>query len=391
MDHDRVSRMRAALEVERLDALVVRLPENVLLLSGFWPMIGASTLVFPRDGKPICIAPECFLNETRANVWEAEIRTYRFGVLDSPDPVLAVGNMLSDIARGKRWTRVGYEGSFSMIAPSWHSGEGRVLNEQTRAFYEANLPGCSLVDVSALLQSERRRKTEYEAAKMRIASEISCFGLKAFELEVKAGVSGVELAALVEREVMVRGSGYKGASRVRGYAQVATGAEESAVGYRMNEISTTRSMKSGEIALLELGVVADGYWADRTRARVAGKPTDEQIRVFETVSSAQEAAIAAIRPGATCGEVDAAARAVIDGAGYGRQFLHITGHGLGFGYHESNPILAPGSTEILEVGNLTSVEPGIYFTPVGGVRLEEDVMVTASGAEVFGPYPKKLA
>jgi len=81
---------------------------------------------------------------------------------------------------------------------------------------------------------------------------------------------------------------------------------------------------------------------------------------------------------------------VIENAGYGGQFLHITGHGLGFGYHESSPILGPGSCEILEEGNLTSVEPGIYFTPFGGVRLEEDVMVTASGAEIFGPFPKEI-
>jgi Xaa-Pro dipeptidase len=391
MDHIRISRMRAALQVARLDALVVRLPENVLLLSGFWPMIGATTLVFPLEGKPVCIAPECFLNETGADIWEADTRYYQFGVLNSPDPTVAVGNMLSDVARGKGWKRVGYEGSFSMIAPSWHSGEARVPNELTRSFYEANLHGCSLIDATALLQSERRRKTEYEAAKLRIASEISCFGMKAFELAVEAGISGVELAALVEREVMVRGSGYKGASRVRGYAQVATGADECAVGYRMNEISTTRRMKNGDMALLELGVVADGYWADRTRARVAGEPSDEQILVFDTVRSAQRAAIAAIRSGATCGEVDGAARTVIEEAGYGKEFLHITGHGLGFGYHESSPILAPGSSEILEEGNLTSVEPGIYFSPVGGVRLEDDVMVTASGAEILGPFPKTLA
>lgn len=391
MDHIRIDRMRATLEAARLDALVVRLPENVLLLSGFWPMIGATTVVFPREGKPVCIAPQCFLNETRTDIWEAEIRLYRFGVLGAPDPAVTVGNMLSDIARGTGWKRVGYEGSFSMIAPSWHSGEARVLTEQTRGFYEASLPGCSLVDATELLQTERRRKTEYEAAKLRIASEISCFGMKAFEVAVDVGISGVELAALVEREIMVRGTGYKGAARVRGYAQVATGAEESAAGYRMNEVSTTRTMKRGDMALLELGVVADGYWADRTRARVAGKPSDEQIRVFETVSAAQGAAISAIRPGVACGEVDAAARAVIEAAGYGKQFFHITGHGLGFGYHESSPILAPGSVSVLEEGNFTSVEPGIYFTPVGGVRLEDDVMVTASGAEVFGPFRKTLA
>jgi Xaa-Pro dipeptidase len=382
--------MRDALGASRLDALVVRLPENVLLLSGFWPMIGATTVVFPRDGQPICIAPECFLAETSAALWEAEIRPYRFGVLNSPDQGAAVSEALNGIARGKGWKRVGYEATFAMIAPSWHSGEAWIPNDNSRGFYEASLPGCELVDATALLQSERRRKTEYEAAKLRVAGEISCIGLEAFERAVAVGITGVELVSLVEREIMTKGTGYKGATRVRAYAQVATGADESAIGYRMNEISTTRPMASGDIALLELGVVADGYWADRTRARAAGTPTDEQMRVYDTVKRAQEAAIAAIRPGAKGGEVDAAARAVIEDAGYGKEFLHITGHGLGFGYHESGPVLGPGASHLLEEGNFTSVEPGIYFTPVGGIRLEDDVMVTATGAEVFGPFRKTL-
>jgi len=88
--------------------------------------------------------------------------------------------------------------------------------------------------------------------------------------------------------------------------------------------------------------------------------------------------------------VDEAARSVIREAGYAESFPHVTGHGLGFRYHESSPILAPGSTTKLEEGNLTSVEPGVYLHPSGGFRVEDDALVTASGAEIFGPYPKKL-
>jgi Xaa-Pro dipeptidase len=189
---------------------------------------------------------------------------------------------------------------------------------------------------------------------------------------------------------MAKGIGYKGAQRVRGYAQVATGPEETSIAYRMNEISTTRRLRSGDVAMLELGVVADGYWADRTRVRVAGEPTDEQARVFATLCAAQRASIEAIRPGVTGAEVDEAGRAVIRDAGYGKAFPHITGHGLGFGYHESSPKLAPDSKDVLEEGMLTSVEPGIYFTPVGGFRVEEDVLVTKSGAEVLGEFRKEL-
>ncbi len=391
MDYrDRLDRMRRAMETEGIDALVVRLPENVLLLSGFWPMIGADVLIFPREGRSVCAIPHCYECEASASLWEAEPAYYRHGVLDAPDQGSALRDILSRTARGKGWKRVGYEADFEVVAPPWNSGEAQVPAARTREIYLAAFEGSELVDISSLLQAQRRRKTAYEIAKIRIASEISCVGLEAFERLVEVGVSGVELAAGVEREVMARGTGYKGASRVRAYAQVAVGPDESAVGYRPNEVSTQRRLERGDVALLELGVVADGYWADRTRVRVAGEPTAEQLKVFDAVRKAQEAAVAAIRPGISGAEVDEAARSVIRDAGYGDCFPHITGHGLGFGYHESLPKLAPGESDLLEEGMVTSVEPGVYFKPCGGFRIEDDVLVTQAGSEILGPFGKSL-
>jgi len=374
----------------RLDALVVRLPENVLLLSGFWPMIGASTLVFPREGTAAIAIPQYYENEARPSLWEAEPHWYQYGVLGAPDPLESARRFLSGLAGKNGWKRIGYEGSFQMVAPSWHSGESLVPTERIKVVYETAFSGSELIDATELIQKERRTKTGYEADKLRIASEISCIGLELFQGMVDIGVSGVELVAAVEAEIMSKGIGYKGAQRVRGYAQVATGPEESSIAYRMNEISTTRKLRNGDAAMLELGVVADGYWADRTRMRVAGQPSDEQTKVFATLCAAQRASIDAIRPGVTGAEVDEAGRAVIREAGYGAAFPHITGHGLGFAYHEPSPKLAPGSTDVLEEGMLTSVEPGIYFMPAGGFRVEEDVLVTKSGAEVLGEFRKDL-
>lgn len=378
------------MEDARLDALVLRLPENVLLLSGYWPMLGASTLVFPREGDAVIHIPDYYEAEAGPSLWEANPTYTKFGVLGAPDWMEATSNFLRAAANGKGWRRIGYEGAFAMIAPAWQSSEVLVPTEQTRPLYEAAFTGAELVDASALIQTERRRKTPYEAAKLRIASEISCIGMEVFQNMADIGVSGIELVAAVEAEIMSKGIGYGGAQRVRGYAQVATGPDETAISYRMNEISTTRRLQNGDVALLELGVVADGYWADRTRVRVAGQPTDEQARVFETLVKAQEASCAVIRPGATGGEVDEAGRAIIRDAGYADQFPHITGHGLGFGYHESAPKLAPGSSEVLAEGMFTSVEPGIYFKPVGGFRIEDDVLVTATGSEILGPFRKEL-
>ncbi len=381
--------MRHAMEAAHLDALVVRLPENVLLLSGFWPMIGASTLVFPLEGRPAILIPHYYESEAQPALWEAEPSWYRFGVLGAPDGLDALHDFLSHQAAGKAWRRVGYEANFPMIAPSWQSGEVLVPTEQTRELYRNAFDGGELVDASPLIQTERRRKTPYEAEKMRIASEISCIGLEAFQGMAEVGISGVELVAAVEAEIMAKGIGYKGAQRVRGYAQVATGPDETAIAYRMSEISTTRRLEDGDVALLELGVVADGYWADRTRVRIAGRGSDEQLKIFETLKKAQQAACMAIRPGATGADVDEEARAIIREAGYADAFPHITGHGLGFGYHEPAPKLAPGSADNLEEGMLMSVEPGIYLNSTGGFRIEDDVLVTADGQEILGEFRKQ--
>lgn len=386
---ERLTRMRRAMEAQRLDAMVLRLPENVLLLSGFWPMIGATTLVFPLHGNSVCIIPSCYEQEAARSLWDSQTVFYGYGVLEAPNPAIAVQNSLSAIAKGKSWKRVGYEASFEVVAPSWNSAEFLVPAAQSREMLAKVFAGSELIDVSVLLQTQRLQKTTYEIEKLRLASEISCFGLDAFEKLVEVGITGVELAAAVEHEVMVSGT-KKGAYRVRAFAQVAVGREETAVGYRPNEVSTLLGMKAGDVALLELGLVVDGYWADRTRVRVAGQPTDEQFKIFEVVRKAQEAATAAIKPGVSGAYVDEAARSVIRQAGYAEYFPHVTGHGLGFRYHESSPILAPQSATQLEEGNLTSVEPGIYKKLVGGFRIEDDVLVTATGAEIFGPFPKNL-
>lgn len=164
---------------------------------------------------------------------------------------------------------------------------------QTMPLLRSIFTGAELLDASSLLQKQRARKTASEIAKIRTANAISCLGLEAFARSVQVGVSRVELVAEVEREIIVRGSGFEGAARVRGYAQVATGPTETVLAHRPSEISTQRALRPGELAMLELAIVADGYWADRTRVRVAGQPSAEQIGMFEAVQSAQRAALAA--------------------------------------------------------------------------------------------------
>lgn len=150
-----------------------------------------------------------------------------------------------------------------------------------------------------------------------------------------------------------------------------------------------RPLGENEFLLIDFGGKHGGYPADITRTFCLGTPTDEMRAIYDAVKAANEAACAIARPGVACGAVDQAARAVIDAAGYGAYFTHRTGHGLGLEVHEL-PQIAAGNPAPLEVGMVFTVEPGVYVPGIGGVRIEDNVLITEEGAEVLTTYPRDL-
>lgn len=385
IDPERLGRFRAALAGERLDALVCRLPENVLLLSGHWPLVGLSFLLFPLEGRPLIVVPHCDECEAREELWEADCTSFRFGVLNGDDPYAAIAKALRSRAQGRGWRRIGFEGSFESVAPPWNAAEPSISAAPTRAMLEAVFGADALVDATDLLMAQRARKTPAEQDRLGVANAISEFGLARFLGDVAVGARGIDLATAVECEIVRRGTGFKGARRVRAFAQVSTGLAGCATAYRPMVVTTDAPLASGDPALLELAVVVDGFWCDRTRVAVAGEATDTQHAALQAVRAAQAAAIAAVKPGATAGAVDQAARAVIHAAGFtDAEFPHVTGHGLGFRYHEPTPLIAPGGATVLAEGMVHTVEPGLYRADFGGFRLEENIRVTATGAEAMG-------
>jgi Xaa-Pro aminopeptidase/Xaa-Pro dipeptidase len=150
-----------------------------------------------------------------------------------------------------------------------------------------------------------------------------------------------------------------------------------------------RPLASGDLVLLDFGAAFEGYRADTTRVAAVGQPNARQREIHGLVLAAHDAAIAAVRPGATTGEVDSAARGVIEAAGLGDRFFHRTGHGLGLETHE-DPSLDPGSQTKLEVGMVFTVEPGIYIPGWGGVRIEDDVVVEEDGCRLLTKADRSL-
>lgn len=150
-----------------------------------------------------------------------------------------------------------------------------------------------------------------------------------------------------------------------------------------------RKIEKNDLILFDLGVVYEGYTSDVTRTVAFGEPSQQAKDIYNLVLEANEAAIAAVKPGITAGELDRIARDVISEAGYGKYFNHRLGHGLGSNVHEF-PSIMGGNDLVIEEGMCFSIEPGIYVPGVAGVRIEDCVYVTADGCEVLTHTPKSL-
>jgi Xaa-Pro dipeptidase len=389
-DLDRIERTRKAMQQQRLDALVCRLPENILMLTGYWPMNGFAFLVFPAEKEPVLIAPVPE-EELAREGWVSDIRTFKWGLVDSGDPYVAIAALLKGAAAdlGLAGKRVGYEGSFEFIAAPYVGAEPGVFSQASLGLFQGAF-GENLSDATGLIHKLRLYKTPGEAGRLRIANDVARLGLQAFFDAVVPGNSEIQIASAVEAAIMQGGTGYQGVKVARAWASVMSG-PRAATAYKPHLLSTQRRMEPGDMALLELATVADGWWSDLTRTRVAGAARPADLEKWQAVVDAQAAAFAAIRPGVPGNQVDRAARKVIEQRGLGAYFIHHTGHGLGLRYHEPEPFLHPAVEAVLEAGMVSSVEPGIYIPGWGGMRCEDNILVTGTGVEILSEFSRELA
>lgn len=230
------------------------------------------------------------------------------------------------------------------------------------------LPGAALVDGTAAFEQLRLHKDDEELARIRRAIAVTHDVFDATFAGLRPGLRDREISEAISGDF--KRAGYEG------YALVQFGALSALPHGRPDGAS----LREGTVVLIDGGCVVDGYWSDITRTRwFGGAPSAEFARVYDVVHEAQSAAIARARPGVPAQEIDRAARAVIDQAGYGACFTHRLGHGLGMDGHEP-AYMVEGNTQRLEPGFVFTVEPGIYLPGKFGVRIEDDVVCGAEGA-----------
>jgi len=370
-----------------LDALICRLPENVVYLTDYWPHHGFSVAVLPKDAKPLLFLPE--IEAEYANPDWAEVIPFGWGLLKDADLYESYRRLLGEAhARfSLKKARVGVERSFEVVGSTYRSAEPVVPAAPWWHLLDDIFTDAEQVDATDLLQAARAIKTDYELGKLRVADEIAEMGMSEFLTRMQPGMTEAQVGAMVEQKIRADGPGRKGARLVRALCEVGAGPVGSTKGTLLVP-STKREITQGDIVMAELATVVDGYWSDLTYVSVAGKPSERQREVHNHVLEAQQAAAERMRPGVPFSEPDRAARQVLQKAGLEEYFVHITGHGVGMRYHEFIPFLMPGATGTLEAGMVSSVEPGVYIQDFGGIRIEDNVAVGADGP-IFLSTPRR--
>jgi Xaa-Pro dipeptidase len=248
-------------------------------------------------------------------------------------------------------------------------------------FLENAFPAAKFLTAEQLVAQLRSHKDTDEVAAMKKAAEIAEAALAATLLKVKVGMTEKQVAGELVQQLYANGSDPElpfqpivaaGANSANGHATV-----------------SDRKLNSGDLLVIDWGASHQGYMSDITRTFGIGEIDEEFKRICEIVKLANQAGRDAAKPGASCGSVDDAAREVIEDSGYGEYFTHRTGHGLGMEPHEE-PYMRAGNSLILEPGMTFTVEPGIYLEGRGGVRIEDNVVITESGAETLTSFPREL-
>ncbi|MFZ0864047.1 MAG: Xaa-Pro peptidase family protein [Candidatus Sulfotelmatobacter sp.] len=364
---ERQERARQLMSKNALDAILLMEGTSMRYFTGirWWGGERTFVLVLPAKGGAFYVCPafeEGRAREQIANAPDGEQPDVRVWQEDeSPYQRIAQGLKDRGIGSGK----LGIEETVRFV---FADGIAKAASQATIASATPVTSGCRMI------------KSAHEIALMRLAAQVTLAAYQAAYLAVKDGMTQPQLEALVQKAHERLG--------FSGGADVQVG-EFSAFPHGS---VTPQVVHEGTIVLMDGGCAVEGYQSDITRTYVLGKASDKMNSVFDIVLRAQSAALAAARPGAECGSIDAAARKVVTDGGYGpdyKYFTHRLGHGMGMDGHEW-PYLVRGNPTKLQANMTTSNEPGIYIRGEFGIRIEDDMHITENGAELFTPKPLSL-
>jgi len=354
---ERAGRVRSQLAAAGCDALVVTRLANVRYLTGF---TGSAGVVLVTEDDLVLLTDGRYTTQSREQVDAA-------GVTATIEIAASQALQVEQIgARCAPGTRIGLEAH----GITW---------AQQRSFTAA-LSGRTLVPTEEIVERLRRVKEAGEVARIRAACAIADDALAATLPMLEDRPTERQFALALEVAMRERGASGTSFDTI-----VASGPNGAMPHARPGD----RPIGRGELVVIDFGCIVDGYCSDMTRTVSLGDPGAEARRLWDVVRESQEAGRAAVAEGVECAAVDRASRAVIEDAGWGELFSHGTGHGVGLEIHES-PRVAKTASGTLDAGTVVTVEPGVYLPGVGGVRIEDTVVVTATGSDSLTGFPKSL-
>lgn len=350
----RVNKIQKKIKQESLDAFLVTTLTNVRYLSGY---SGSNGLLLITPAKSFFLTDFRYWEQAKKQVKGSKII---FGERDLFDDLPKL-----DVVKSKR-IKLGFE-SENLSCTLYR----RLKNLLPEALL---VPTEKFVESLVAIKDKEELKIIKKAVQItdRVFSQILNF--------IQPGITEQDLAA--EIEYMMKKDGAEGPA----FDTIVASGFRSALPHGR---ASQKKLKNGEFVTFDMGAIVDGYCADMTRTVVVGKATPRQKKVYQLVLRAQKKAITSARAGLRCDKLDKVARDVIKKAGFGKYFGHGLGHGIGLLVHDS-PKVTSKNTEVLMPGMVVTIEPGVYIPKWGGVRIEDDVIITKKGCEVLNRSPKNL-
>jgi Xaa-Pro dipeptidase len=362
MTETAIENLRNVLNHSKFDALALNPGPTLTYLTGlnFHLMERPVIFILTCEGKPTLVLPAL----EKGKLAGKKLVSFTYG--DNPET----------------WQEV-----FNTAAAELGLAGKKVGVEPTRLrFLELNIlqqaaGGARFLDAGPLLGDLRMHKSPEEVEKMRRAVRIAEQAFLELIKQVKPGMTEKEAASELCLQMLKAGSDSE-----LPFAPIIAGGPNSA---NPHAVPTDRPFTDGDLVIVDWGATYEGYFSDLTRTLAIGNVDTELLKIAELVRQANAAGRAKSKPGVAAGEVDLAARAVIEAGGYGPEFNHRLGHGLGLEAHEQPYIFSENELSLSE-GMSYTIEPGIYLTGRGGVRIEDDVVITADGCECLSSLPREL-
>ena len=383
IDPERHSRVIAMLRKEKLDALLCSAPTQVLLLTGYWPVIGNTIAIFTVDGEVHVLLPEDE-HEIAANSSNAVLTDFipeQLQILTTPKE--AIEKHLTYLCRKLAITqgRVGMELEQNLQPASY--AVTACYRSTLRDLLHEEFPKLRIVAADSQLEQLKSSKTAVELECMQANVKAAEAGFNVSPDAIHDGLRKADIAAATQ-SAFERAPIAARMQRSYGFFYCMSGpnSPSAAAAYARTR---QRIVEANDLVMIHPNTCGDSYWTDITRAWTAGKPTEKQVHMCEAIMEARLAALDVILPGKQAKDVDQAARSVLVKHGYGKEFKHALGDGVGFAASNAKgrPRINPASPDVLEAGMTFNVEPAIYFDGYGGMRHCDVVAVTATGVEVL--------